>query len=263
MTRLLDKLREHDIATVDINGGDRLLVHARVLERKRLLKSVFHQFHRMFDHLDRKHLGGTGIRIELGAGVAPIRDTYPDVLASDVVVARGLDFAIDAGRMALANGSVRVLFGQNCFHHFPDPIAFFNEMDRVVAPGGGAILLEPYHGPLATLLYPRLFHTEGFDKTYPSWQAPTVGPMNGANQALSYIVFVRDRALFEKQFPHLQIVADIACGNYVRYLASGGLNFRQLCPGWVEPILTSIEWALSPFRHQFALHHVIVIKKTT
>jgi hypothetical protein len=54
--------------------------------------------------------------------------------------------------------------------------------------------------------------------------------MEGANQALSYIVFERDRERFERLFPDLEIVEQSWIANYPRYLLSGGLNFRQLLP---------------------------------
>src|SRR5690606_34911690 len=128
-------------------------------------------------------------------------------------------------------------FLQNTFHHFPDPEQFFREVDRTLADGGGVVMLEPYHGALGSFLFKRMFKTEGFDKEFPSWQTPMTGPMNGANQALSYIVFKRDRARFEEMFPSLKIVAEEISTNYPRYLLSGGLNFRQLLPDFSIPLL--------------------------
>ena len=113
------------------------------------------------------------------------------------------------------DGSVRVVFGQNCFHHFPRPERFFLELERVLPLGGGVILLEPYYGPFASFLFKRLFKTEGYDKNFPSWETPAAGPMNGANQALSYIIFVRDKHAFQQKFPTLKIVHTEPCTNYL------------------------------------------------
>jgi SAM-dependent methyltransferase len=258
---LADLLRDPSVKSVDVDGGDRLRVHSRMIAQKPMLRDVFTGFHHMFDRLDKEHLSGSGARVEIGAGVAPIRDSYSDVLATDIVPGPGLDRVLDAERMDFPDRSVRVLFGQNCFHHFPHPNRFFEEVDRVVEPGGGVILLEPYHGPFAAFLFRRLFHTEGYDKGFPSWETPTLGPMNGANQALSYIVFERDRAEFERRFPRLHIVHQETCNNYLIYLFSGGLNFRQLWPNRVTPLLLLIQQMLSPLTRWLALHHVIVIRK--
>jgi SAM-dependent methyltransferase len=261
MKLLMDWLRDPSVRGVDVDAGDRLTKHAGMLARKRMLREVFREFHQLFHRLDRQWLGGHGQRVELGAGVAPMRDSYPDVVSTDVVPGPAIDRVLDAQRMDLPPGSVRVFFAQNCFHHFPDPDAFFVELERVLEPGGGAILLEPYHGPAASFLFKRLFRTEGFDKDAPSWQTPVTGPMNGANQALSYVVFVRDRAEFERRHPRLEIVHQRPLGNYLKYLLSGGLNFRQLLPDFMSPAVGFAEWCLTPFRRWLALHHVVVLRK--
>jgi SAM-dependent methyltransferase len=247
---------------LDVDSLARLEVHGRLLARKRLLREVFEEFHALFDRLDRDHLAGAGLRVELGAGVAPIKQSFPDVLATDLVDGPGLDRALDAEAMALPDGSVRVVFCQNCFHHFPHPERFFEELERVLSVGGGAILLEPYHGPLAAFLYRRLFKQEGYDERQASWETPAMGPMNGANQALSFIVFVRDRAAFERRFPRLEIVRLEPVRNHLKYLFSGGLNFRQLWPDEAVPGLTRLQALLAPFDRWLALHHVIVLRKT-
>jgi SAM-dependent methyltransferase len=259
--RLIDRLREPEVVDVDVDGSTRFAVHRRILARKPLLRRVFRQFHLEFERADRDHFAGAGMRIEIGAGVAPVKESMPDVLTSDVVAAPDLDLCLDAQRMSLPDHSVRAIFAQNAFHHFPQPGRFFRELERVLLPGGGAVLIEPYHGPLASFLYPRLFATEGFDKDYPGWEVPATGPMNGANQALSYVVFVRDRKRFETEFPQLEIVSQEPLPNAVGYLLSGGLNFRQLVPDFMTPLVELLERALSPLRRLYALHQVIVLRR--
>lgn len=261
MSWLADLLKDPSVKNIDVDGADRLLVHSRMLEQKPMLKEVFTSFHHMFERLDKQFLSGTGERVELGAGVFPIRNSYPDVLATDIVPGPGLDRVLDAERMDLPDNSVRVIFGQNCFHHFPHPSLFFEELERVLVPGGGVIFLEPFHGPFAAFLFRRMFRTEGYDKDFPSWETPALGPMKGANQALSYIVFERDRAEFEQRFPQLDIVHQETCDNYLMYLLSGGLNFRQLWPNWASPLLSLFQYLLSPLDRWLALHHVVVIRK--
>ena len=247
---------------LDVDGANRLDVHAAVLRRKPMLAAVFRECHELMLRLDHSTFGDTpGLRIELGAGVAPIAGTYSDVLATDIVPGPGLDAVLDAQCMDLPDDSVRALYGQNCFHHFPDPLGFLTEAERVVAPGGGVLLIEPYYGPLASVVFKRLFASEDFDKTMPGWTTNATGPMHGANQALSYIVFDRDRARFEQELPYLDLVEMFPLGNYPRYLLSGGLNFRQLVPSYTEPALRALESALAPARRVLALHHMIVLRR--
>lgn len=263
MKWLLSLLRDPIVSEINVDDSDRLKVHGEMLAKKRILRDVFTEFHHCFRRLDDLFLSGDGARMELGAGVAPIRDTYPDVLATDVVPAPYLDKVMDAECMDLPDGIMRAIYGQNCFHHFPHPGKFFSEAERVLEPGGGVILLEPYYGPFAKFLFKRLFKTEGFDKEAATWETTVMGPMCGANQALSYIVFIRDRDDFHRAHPTLKIVHQELCSNYLRYILSGGLNFRQLVPNWVVPLVSVIEFALKPFNRWLALHHIVVLRKTS
>ena len=69
MSWFADLLRDPSVKNVDVDGGDRLRVHSRMLAKKPILKKVFTEFHHTFDRLDKKFLSGTGARIEIGAGV--------------------------------------------------------------------------------------------------------------------------------------------------------------------------------------------------
>lgn len=261
MRRLLDWLRDPMIEGMDINGISRFEAHKKMLNKKRMLREVFDEIHHLFRRLDLKYLTGNGLEVELGAGVSLMRDKYPKVLATDIVDAPHLDMVLNAEKMDLGDKSVRVIYGQNCFHHFLRPDEFFKELERVLIPGGGFIMLDPYYGPFAQFLYKRLFKTEGFDKKFPLWQTPTTGPMYGANQALSFIVFVRDREEFEAKYPSLKIVHRQTVSNYLKYLLSGGLNFRQILPDSTTSAISFFEKIISPLNSIFALHHIVVIQK--
>jgi hypothetical protein len=100
MKYLFDLLRDPTVRNMDVDGGDRLRVHAQILSRKPMLRDVFTEFHHIFNRLDHRFLTASGLRIELGAGVAPIRDSFPDVLATDLMMGPGLDCMINAENMA-------------------------------------------------------------------------------------------------------------------------------------------------------------------
>src|SRR5262249_32215524 len=148
---------------------------------------------------------GNGVRVEIGAGACPMRDSFPDVITTDIIPAPHLDRTLNAEAMDLPDQSVRVIYGQHAFHHLPDPEKFFRELRRVLNPGGGAILIEPYWSPIATFMFKRLFAEEHFDTRSASWRTETCGAMTGANQALSYIVFKRDRDRYRKMYPDLPL----------------------------------------------------------
>jgi SAM-dependent methyltransferase len=260
LARTKSWLREPLLDGIDIDGEQRIAVHRRILERKPMLKAVFDEIYRLLLDLDARHFRGEGRRVEIGAGVSAFKQMCPDLLTTDVVPAPHLDMVLDAHAMALPDASVRALFGIHCFHHFHDPEAFFRELLRVCVPGGGCVLVEPYHGPLAARFYERVFETETFDRTQREWTSDA-SVMDNANQALSWIVFERDRERFERTFPGLEIVEQRRLHNHVRYLLSGGLNFRQLAPTFTTPLWRGLEWMMAPLGHLTALHHVIVLRK--
>lgn len=253
-------LREPLLDGVDIDGDQRIAAHRRILASKPMLKGVFDEIYRLLLRLDTQHFRGEGRRVEIGAGVSAFKAMCPELVTTDVMPAEHLDMVLDAHAMALPDASVRALFGIHCFHHFRDPEAFFREVLRVCLPGGGCILVEPYHGPVAARFYKKVFESETFDRDQRDWTSDA-GVMAGANQALSYVVFERDRARFERTFPDLEIVEQRWLRNYPRYLLSGGLNFRQLMPTFSIPLLKAVEWLLVPIGSWTALHHCVVLRK--
>jgi len=257
---LAERLREPGLIGVDVDSIDRIAAHREIIARKPMIRDVFGEIHRLMLELEGRYLPAQGVRVEIGAGVWPVRETDPDVLATDIVAAPHLDRVLDAQAMDFADGSVRSVFGQHCFHHLPDPERFFSELIRVCPPGGGAILVEPYWSPVASFVFKRLFTTEDFIKSA-DWTTAGTGAMSGANQALSYIVFKRDRERFHRLFPYLEVVHQAPLGNYARYLISGGLNFRQLLPDALSPFLKGAEMMLTPLNRVLALHHVLVLRR--
>jgi len=256
-------LKEPLLKSINVESCERIDAHRAILEAKPLMKAVCREMYALCAALDQKFLSGEGQRVELGAGVSFIKDFFPNVLVTDIVPASHLDTVLDAQNMTpLKDESVRAFFGIHCFHHFPDPRKFFRELTRTLTPGGGCVLIDPYYGPLARIVYPRLFATEGFDMNQRDWETPGAGAMNDANQALSYVVMFRDREIMKREFPDLEIVHSEQLTNYPRYVLSGGLNFRSLVPAFSQPALKFIEVAMHPARRWLALHHVVVIRKT-
>jgi SAM-dependent methyltransferase len=249
-------------AAKDSTRTDQALAARTVLERKALLRKLFERFYLQCRDLDQRHFRGTsGKCLEIGSGSSKMKEMLPNVLGSDVLTLPWLDLVLRAEEMPVADGSLRAIYGINVFHHLSDPRRFFHEAIRVLVPGGGVVLIEPYHGPVARLLFPRLHSDERFDPREPEWrQSWPAGSQDVANQALSYIVFSRDRGKLLLEFPELELVGDYP-HTHVWYLASGGVNFRQLVPDRLAGILEVAEHALSPLNRWISLLHTIVLRK--
>lgn len=257
-------LSEPELRGLDIESPERIKLHVKILARKKMMQSVFKAFYKLCMDMDKKYFGDTqGMRVELGAGVSRFNKYYPDVKITDIKPAEHLDAVIDAQRMDFADNSVRALYGLNFFHHLPDPNLFFKEFLRVVSPGGGCVLIEPYYGPIASFMYKRLFATETFDKKEAAWDSASRGAMIGANQALSHNILIRDRKKFTERYPDIEIVKVTAISNYLQYLISGGLNFRQLWPNFLSWMIVLAEWLLYPLKGTLGLHYAVVLRKKT
>lgn len=254
-------LTEPALAEVDVDSPERITQHRSILLRKRMIREVFFELYDLLADAERRHFyPAQGRRIEIGAGSSLLKIKMSDVEITDIVPYAGLERVVDAQNMPFEDESLKTIFAIHSFHHLPDPYRFLAEVERVCRPGGGAIMIDPYYGPIASLVYKRLFTSENFDKGGPA-VVPAGGPISGANQALSYVVFVRERDRLAQQFPNLELLEMEPISNYIRYTVSGGLNFRQLLPDASIPLLKGIEALLSPLRRMLALHQLIVVRK--
>lgn len=260
MSLLRRLLVDPRVRALDVDSPEFSLAHRQVLLGKPLVQSLFADFYRRCRSLDERLLTGRGARVEIGSGSGFMAEHYPDVITSDIKPLPFVQLVCSGQQMPFRDNSLRALYAINTFHHLPDPRAFFAELTRVLHPGGGAILVEPYYGPLARQLFKRLHASEGFDEDAPAWESSDTGPFSEANQALSYVVFRRDRALFEREFPGLALVLDEP-HTHLRYFLSGGVNFRQLVPTAAGPMVNLAERLLSPLNRVIALQHSLVLVK--
>ncbi len=262
MSRLRDWLVEPSVRGLDPNTVDFTAAHREVLQRKPVLRRLFERFYRECRALDETHFGAArGRRLELGSGSSFCKRLFPDLITSDLKPLPSVDLVARAESLPFPDRGLRAIYAINVFHHLADPRAFFRELLRVLASGGGVVLIEPYHGPLARFLFKRLHASETFDTAVAGWEAERpAGAMSNANQALSFVVFVRDRAIFEREFPELEIV-HARPHTHLMYLFSGGLNFRQLVPSWAGGLLGALEWLLTPLNPWLALQHTLVLRR--
>ena len=148
----------------------------------------------------------------------------------------------------------------NVLHHVSDVRAFFRDAGRAVRPGGAIVMIEPWVTTWSSLAYRRLHH-ESFLVDAPDWIVDGSGPLGGANIALPWIVFERDRLEFERAFPEWRI-ASIEPLMPIRYLLSGGVSLRSLAPAWSFGAVKAIERALMRWPDRFAMFAGICLVKT-
>jgi len=144
-------------------------------------------------------------------------------------------------------------------HHIPRVRDFFAEAARCVRPGGVVVMIEPWSTAWSGLIYRNLHH-EPFVTNVPAWEFPSSGPLSGANGALPWIVFARDRAQFEREFPDWRI-RSIEPLMPFRYLISGGVSMRSLMPGPAFGLWRGIEQALQPWASKLGMFACIVLER--
>lgn len=236
--------------------------HEHIVREKRLLRSAFLTFYTTLTRLCDTYFSVEGLELELGSGAGFFKEVRPGLITSDVRKSPHIDRVIDALAMDIPDDSVRCIYAINVFHHLRSPDAFFQELIRVLRPGGGSILVEPHIGAFSAWMHKRLHTTEFFDPMMPGWEAHIVSPMSGANQALAHIVFERDRKIFQERYGSwLEVVATEYVLNGLRYLLSGGVNFRPLAPAFVDRPLQLLEKLGKPLAKHWSLHKLIVLRK--
>ena len=77
---------------------------------------------------------------------------------------------------------------------------------------------------------------------------------------IPWIIFFRDRKLFEKEYPGLKIVK-LKPHTPFRYLLSGGFSYRQLLPSFTYKWMANLELLLSPFNKFIGMFYTIELAK--
>ena len=145
------------------------------------------------------------------------------------------------------------------FHHLAEPRNFLIETARCVKPGGAVVMVEPWVTPWSRLVYSRLHH-EPFRPDVPDWEVATPGPLSGANSALPWIVFHRDRERFESEFQEWRI-KEIKLMMPFRYLLSGGVSMRSLMPTWTFGFWRSLEKRFQPWMNTWGMFALIILDR--
>ena len=201
----------------------------RKIEKKPALRRFYLEVYREY----QRSLQGcprAGVALELGSGAGFAKEIVPELVTSDLLPYRGVDQVADATRLPYADQSLRLLCMMNVFHHIPDVGAFLSEAERCLVSGGRIFIADQHVGPISRPILKYLHH-EPFDPAAANWEFDSTGPLSGANGALAWMVFVRDKAMFEKRFPGLRLLRYQQHAP-LRYWLAGGLKEWSLIPEW-------------------------------
>ena len=225
----------------EIDSPERTLFHREILLKKKFMHKLYLEwylfFKKSFESLP------SGKKVEIGSGGGFLKDIIPEVITSDVIPFPTNDMTLSALDMPFAEGELSAIVMVDTFHHLPDCELFLKEAERVLISGGKILMVEPANSCWGRFIYQN-FHHEPFNPKG-DWTFPSSGPLSGANGALPWIIFKRDKTIFEKKFPNLKIIK-MKNHTPVRYLISGGFTLKQLLPGFMYAPVKIFEKIFSP-----------------
>jgi SAM-dependent methyltransferase len=215
------------------------LLHAQIVKNKPFLRKLYTDFYkelcRALGEENKKPI------VELGSGGGFIKEVISNAVTSDILDLPNIDKVFSATAMPFDDGSVGAFLMIDVLHHITEPKTFFTEAARCLEISGKIVMIEPANTLWSRFIYGN-FHHEPFE-TKAAWTQEAGGPLSTANGALPWIIFTRDRGIFEKEFSSLKI-SSIRNHTPFRYLLSGGLSFRQLVPSFTYQLIKAIEYIL-------------------
>lgn len=239
----------------NLDSKNSLLEDRRLIREKKFLNHIYKDFYMIF----KKTKVPEGKLVEIGSGAGFIKQVMPSIITSDVLKGPDIDEVFFAEKMPFKNSSIAAFFMINVLHHIKDPEKAFIEMARCLKKGGKIIMIEPLNSIWGYFVY-KFLHYEHFDPRA-SWKVKGRGRMSDSNTALPWIIFIRDRKIFEQKFPNLKI-RRVEGHSPFRYLLSGGLTKPQFTPTFTYSAVKFVEdKLLSPFGNLIGMFVTIELEK--
>lgn len=247
---------EHPLTRgLDLDAPETTALRRHLIRQKPFLQRIYQEWYGLL--LSWLPPAGQGLALEIGAGGGFARQVIPRLLSSEILWLPEMDLIANAQALPLAKNSLRGIILTNVFHHLPEPRRFLAEANRCLMPGGVLAMIEPWASGAWPVFVYRHLHHEPFDPQASTWGFPPGGPLSAANGALPWIIFERDKAQFESEFPELQIVQRQPLMP-IRYLLSGGVSLRSLAPAWTFRLWKLCE---APFNRRAGMFALIVLRR--
>jgi len=253
---MLNWLKEPATRGMDIDDPSTTALRRDIIRQKKPLFHIYEEWYRgILDALPTQE----GPILEIGSGAGFLREFVPHLITSDVMAVPGVDMVLDAHNLPFADDGLKAITMVNVLHHLADPRRFLAEAGRCIAPHGALVMVEPWVTTWSKLIYTHLHH-EPFDPRAKEWVVASQGPLSGANGALPWIIFHRDREQFEREFPYWQIET-IRISMPFRYLISGGMSYRSLMPGRTLAFWRWLERRMAPFMNRWGMFALICLRR--
>jgi SAM-dependent methyltransferase len=254
---MLKTLLAHPLTRgLDIDDASTTHLRQRIIREKRFLHRIYREW---YESIAATLPPVSGAVLELGAGGGFMHEYVPGLITSERFPSPSVRVVLDALQLPFANQSLRGIVMTNVLHHLPDTRRFLAEATRCVRSGGVISMIEPWVTPWSRFVYRHLHH-EPFEPAALTWEVPWTGPLSGANGALPWIMFERDRVVFERDFPGWEVERVTPMMPFV-YLLSGGVSLRSLVPGWSFGPIRDLERTLDRWSRSLAMFAHVVLRR--
>lgn len=233
--------------------------HHAVWRKKPILRSIYSEW---YQQVTAALVSGK--TLEIGGGTGNFKELYPDVITTDIVFLPWLDVVLDAHRLPYKNESLANVVLLDVLHHLENPVQFFQELHRVLTPGGRAHFFEPYISPFSYPVYHWL-HPEPVDFAQDPFEIQASRgnrkPFD-ANQAVPYLIFFRNYRRFKWTFSGFSLKRRIRM-SFWAYPLSGGFDHPCFIPERILNKILKIEKLFSFLSPILAFRMFVVLEKKT
>jgi SAM-dependent methyltransferase len=208
-----------------------------------------------------------GVEVGAGTGLSKLFIQNKNFLLSDYSNDEWLDVKnVDALNTPFKNEEFDFVVSSNMIHHVPYPVKFFEEMARILKPGG-VLLIQEINASFFMRLVLRLMRHEGYSYAANVFHRDEIctdpNDLWSANCAIPNLLF-DDEAVFKKNIPYFAIEKR-GFSEFFLFLNSGGVIAKTFCvplPFFVLRIVKGLDDVLSAvFPKIFALQRQIVLRK--
>lgn len=224
---------------LSVDSPETTLRRRQIVREKAFLNAIYREWYQALAACFQQK----GRLLEVGSGAGFLKEVMPGVITSEIFEVPGVDLVADACNLPMEAATLDGILMTDVFHHIPDVATFLREAARCVKPGGRLAMIEPWRTNWSEWVY-RNLHPEPFEPDA-DWSIPLTGPLSGANGALPWIVFDRDKTRFLREYPEWS-VHRISPMMPLSYLLSGGVSLRISLPGSLYSLWRIIERYLFP-----------------
>lgn len=243
------------------------VAHAREFYFKHKPTNLHFLLERRFSWMN-DYIKDNDLVVEIGAGPALTKEfiTKGRLVVTDYVKHPWIDQAADALAMPFGKHSIDAIISTHMIHHLAQPLKFFQEMARVLKPGGVILIQEINTAFLMRLLLYMMKH-EGYSYEVNVFNEKTVAndPADAwsANCAIPYLLF-QDGKRFEQYVPDFTIIWNKLTECLI-FPLSGGVTAKTKTFNLPYPILKMVDklddFLIALVPSVFALGRQVVLQK--